>query len=245
MNTKLSRIASLVLACALPLGAAHAVAQSTPAPAKSTAVKSGPVNDDAKRRGKGDRLLTRDELRACMRLKERNEAGTGEIERRQAQLDQEREALASAPDASAGVRAAVDEKLNAVKQADAAYAAYGKRVEDWNARMAEFEARAKDMRNADRRREVLRQEQVALKADEQKLGAERDAAVAAYEASVKDANAKLAQGSQGQGKAEWNKKSEALAADEQALVAARRKWATECGERRFREDDETAIKAGK
>jgi chromosome segregation ATPase len=242
MNIKLSRIASLVLACALPLGAAHAQPGT---PAKGAAVKSGPVNEDAKRRGKGDRLLTRDELRACMRLKERNEAGTTEIERRQAQLDQEREALASAPDGSAAARAAVDEKLNAVKQADAAWAAYGKKVEDWNARMAEFEARAKDMRNADRRREVLRQEQVALKADEQKFAAERDAAVAAYEASVKEANAKLAQGSQAQGKAEWNKKSAALAADEQALVAARRKWTTECGERRFREDDETAIKAGK
>jgi hypothetical protein len=243
MNTKQSRLASLVLACILPLGAAHALAQSNPAPAKGAAVKSGPVNDDAKRRGKGDRLLTRDELRACMRLKESNEAGTTEIERRQAQLDQEREALVNAPDAGAGVRAAVDEKLNAVKQADAAYAAYGKRVADWNARMAEFEARSKDMRNADRRREVLRQEQVALKADEQKLVAERDAAIAAYEASVKEANAKLSQGDGG--KAAWNKKSEALAGDEQALLAARRKWATECGDRRFREDDEIAIKAGK
>lgn len=236
MNIKLSRLAAFVLACALPLGAAHAAGQSA-------AVKSGPVDEDAKRRGKGDRLLTRDELRACMRLKASNDAGTAEIERRQAALDQEREALASAPAPGADARAAVDEKLKAVQQADAAYAAYGKTVEDWNARMAEFEARSKDMRNADRRRTVLKQEQADLKTTEAKLVAERDAAIAAYEASVKEANAKLSQG--GGGNAAWNKKSEALAADEKALLEARRKWTTECGQRRFREDDETAIKAGK
>lgn len=244
MTITLSRLASLVLACALPLGAAHAAGQSgTAAPAKGAAVKSGPVNDDAKRRGKGDRLLTRDELRACMRLKEGNDAGTAEIARRQDALDKEREALASAPAPGGDARALVDERLKAVQQADAAYAAYGKTVEDWNARMAEFEARAKDMRNADRRRTVLKQEQAELKTTEQKLVTERNAAIAAYEASVKDANAKLAQGSGGN--AAWNKKSEALAADEKALLASRGKWTTECGQRRFREDDETAIKAGK
>ncbi|KQQ91637.1 hypothetical protein [Massilia sp. Leaf139] len=243
MNTTLSRLASLVLACALPLGAVHAAGQSSPAPAKGAAVKSGPVNDDAKRRGKGDRIMTKDELRACMRLKDSNEARTTEIERRQSELDKEREALVNAPAPGAEARAAVDVKLAAVKQADAAYAAYGKKVEDWNARMAEFEARAKEMRNADRRREVLKQEQIALKKDEGQLLAEREAAIAAYEASVKEANAQLSQGDGG--KAEWNKKSAALAADEQALSASRSKWASECGSRRFREDDETAIKAGK
>lgn len=244
MNTTLSRLAALLLACALPLGAAHAAGQSgAAAPAKGAAVKSGPVNDDAKRRGKGDRLLTRDELRACMRLKEGNDARTAEIERRQNELDKEREVLASAPAPGADARALVDERLKAVQQADAAYAAYGKTVEDWNARMAEFEARAKDMRNADRRRTVLKQEQAELKTTEQKLVTERNAAIAAYEASVKEANAKLAQGSGGN--AAWNNKSEALAADEKALLASRGKWTAECGQRRFREDDETAIKAGK
>ncbi|MFC5509889.1 hypothetical protein ACFPOU_01965 [Massilia jejuensis] len=244
MNIHLSRLASLVLACALPLGAVHAAGQSAgQAPGKGAAVKSGPVNDDAKRRGKGDRLLTRDELRACMALNESNDAGTAAIGRRQAELDKEREALASAPAPGADARALVDEKLNAVKQADAAYAAYGKTVEDWNARMTEFEARSKDMRNADRRRAVLKQEQAELKTTEARLVAERDSAIAAYEGAVKEANAQLAQGSGS--KAAWNKKSEALAADEKALLASRRKWTTECGQRRFREDDETAIKAGK
>lgn len=243
MNTNLSRLASLVLACALPLGAAQAAGQSAQAPAKASSAKSGPVDDDAKRRGKGDRLLTRDELRACMALKASNDAGTAMIDRRQTELDKEREALASAPAPGADARALVDQKLAAVKQADAAYAAYGKTVEDWNARMAEFEARSKDMRNADRRRAVLKQEQAELKTTETRLMAEREAAIAAYEGSVKEANAKLSQGSGGN--AAWNKKSEALAADEKTLLESRRKWTTECGQRRFREDDETAIKAGK
>lgn len=246
MTNKLHRIASMAIAGALSLGAVQAHAQTQGQAGKAPAAKpakSLPATDDAKRRGKGDRIMTKDELRTCMRLKESNDSGMAEIERRQAQLDKEREELANAPDSSAGIRAAVDEKLAAVKQADAAYGEHGKAIQDWNERMAAFEARAKDMRNADRRREVLRQEHIALKATETRLLAERNEKVALYEAAVKEANEKLSQPS-GRN-AEWNKRSEALAADEQALLDSRRKWASECGDRRFREDDEAAIRAGK
>lgn len=248
MTTKLHRIVSMAIASALSLGAVQTYAQTQGQSqggkaAAAKPAKSLPATDDAKRRGKGDRIMTKDELRACMRLKESNDSGMAEIERRQAELDKERAELANAPDSSAGVRAAVDEKLAAVKQADAAYGEHGKAIQDWNERMAAFEAKAKDMRNADRRREVLRQEHIALKATETRLLAERNEKVALYEAAVKEANEKLSQSS-GRN-AEWNKRSEALAADEQALLDSRRKWSTECGDRRFREDDEAAIKAGK
>lgn len=246
MKTKLHCLASLAVTCAFSLGASAAHAQSapaTPAAKAPKAVKALPATDDAKRRGKGDRVMTRDELRTCMRLQQSNDSRMDEIDRRQAQLAKEREELANAPDPSAGVRAAVQEKLKAVEEADAAYGAHGKAIEEWNNRMAEFEARAKDMRNADRRRQVLKQEQFALKATEQQLLAARNEKVAAYEASVKEANEKLGQG--GNRNADWNKRSEALAADEQSVLDSRRKWATECGDRRFREEDEIAIKAGK
>lgn len=243
MNTKLYSLISLAVASALSLGAPQALAQSQPAKATAKAVKALPSTDDGKRRGKGDRVMTKDELRACMTLKSDNERNTVDIDRRRVALDKERAELANAPDSSAAIRAAVDEKLKAVQQADAAYGENAKAIQDWNARMTDFEARAKDMRNADRRRQVLKQEQLALKASEEKLLAERNAKVALYEASVKEANDKIAQG--GDRNSDWNKRNDKLTGEEQDLLDSRRKWSSECGDRRFREDDETAIKAGK
>ena len=248
MNTKLHRILTLTLASTFSLGASHALAQSQPAKAlaaKTSAkdVKALPSTDEGKRRGKGDRIMTRDELRACMTLKDSNERNTVELERRRAAMDKERAELANAPDSGAAIRAAVDEKLKAVQQADAAFGEHAKAIEDWNERMADFEKRAKDMRNADRRRQVLKQEQFALKVNGEKLQAERDAKVAAYEASVKEANEKINQG--GERNNDWNKRNDQLTGDEQDLLDARRKWASECADRRFREEDEIAIKARK
>lgn len=247
MNTKLHRILTLAIASTLSLGS-HAMAQSQPtkAPAAKTPakpVKALPSTDEGKRRGKGDRIMTRDELRACMTLKESNERSTAELDRRRTAIDKERAELANAPDSSTAIRAAVDEKLKAVQQADAAFGEHAKAIEDWNERMADFEKRSKDMRNADRRRQVLKQEQFALKANGDKLQAERDAKVAAYEASVKEANEKIAQGADRN--SDWNKRNDQLTDDEQDLLDSRRKWASECGDRRFREEDEIAIKAGK
>jgi len=244
MNTTLHRFASLAAAAALSLGASPATAQSQPAKASAAkAVKALPSTDEGKRRGKGDIIMSKEELRACMALKASNDKGSLEMERRRAELDKEREQLANAPDSGAAVRAAVEEKMKAVQELDAALDAHGKAVQDWNERMADFEKRSKDMRNADRRRQVLKQEQYALKANEEKLMAERKEKVAAYEAAVKDANDKIAQG--GKQNADWNARNEQLTAAEQDLLDARRKWASECGDRRFREEDEIAIKAGK
>lgn len=244
MNTNSHRFVLLAAAAALSLGALPAMAQSQPAKASSAkAVKALPSTDEGKRRGKGDIILSKEELRACMALKASNDKGGLEMERRRVELDKERDELANAPDSGDAARAAVAEKLNAVKEADAALDAHAKAVEDWNERMADFEKRSKDMRNADRRRQVLKQEQFALKANEEKLMAERKEKVAVYEAAVKDANDKIAQG--GKRNADWNARNEQLADAEQDLLDARHKWASECGDRRFREEDEIAIKAGK
>ena len=45
--------------------------------------------------------------------------------------------------------------------------------------------------------------------------------------------------------ADWNRRQAASAKESENLVQERDLWASECGNRRFREDDETAIKQGK
>jgi hypothetical protein len=238
MNTKLHRVATLAIACSLALGTSHALAQA----AKPAAAKPGAA-DPGKRRGPGDRIMTKDELRACTQLKASNDAGTAEIARRQELMSKERSDLAAAPDPAGSAKAEVEQQLKAVEQADAAVREHAKAVEDWNTRMAEFEAKSKDMRNADRRRTVLRQEQLALKAAEQKLVTDRNEKVAVYERGVTAANEAI--NNNAGRNADWNKRNEELAAAEDRLLDARHKWATECSNRRFREEDEIAIKAGK
>jgi predicted nucleic acid-binding Zn-ribbon protein len=187
--------------------------------------------------------MSRDELRACMQLKDRNEAGAADIAQRQERMKNERDALADAPDSAAAARARLEPQLKAVEQADALVREHGKAVQDWNERMADFESKSKDMRNADRRRIVLKQERAALEAAEQPLVADRNEKVAAYERAVKDVNDKI--GQHAARSSDWNKRNEELAAAEDRLNDARHKWTAECGDRRFREEDEIAIKAGK
>lgn len=246
MNMKLHRIASLTFALIFSLGTTQVLAQtqSDKAPAaRADKAAALPSSDPGKRRGKGDRVMTKDELRACMSLKDRNDRSMAELDGRRTALDKERGALANAPDSSAALQAVVADKLKAAKEVDATYGVHAKAIQDWNARMAEFEKDGKNQRNAERVHQALVQEQVALKATEEKLLAERKEKITAYEAAVKEANDKIAQG--GTRNSDWNKRNEQLALAEQELLDSRRKWASECGDRRFREDDEKAIKAGK
>lgn len=247
MNIKLYRFASLAVASALALGASPVLAQSqsakTPAAGTSGTAKPLPSTDPGKRRGKGDRIMTKDELRACMSLKDKNDRTRTDTERRRAALDKERAELASAPNSGGAASAALDEKLAAAKEVEARYAVHAKAIGDWNARMAEFQANSSTIRNPERAHAALVKEQQALKATEDQLQAERKTKIAAYDAAVKEANDKAAQG--GDRNSDWNKRNEELASAEQALLDSRRKWASECGDRRFREEDETAIRAGK
>ena len=164
----------------------------------------------------------------------------------------ERAELINAPaPVSADPKVEVEPFLKAAQDADAKVREHAKAVQEWNDRMAEFEAKSKDMRNADRRRTVLKQEQLALKASEGPLVATQRDAIAAYERAVADYNKKIESGRGAGGadvntrNADWNKRNAELVQVEDRLNAARRKWTSECGNRRFREDDETAIKAGK
>lgn len=208
------------------------------APAASVNAQSKAVAPKA-----GDKLMTKDELRACMKLQQGNSARKDDIEKRRLALREERSQLAQPDAAFTQARARVDAQLERVKQADAAVKSHAVQVEDWTARMTEFEANSKEMRNADRRRIVLRQERADLQAAGQGLTEARAEQVKIYEALVKAAND--LRGNQGDRAAEWNKRNDALTDEEDALIDARSTYSADCANRRFREDDEAAIKAGK
>lgn len=233
-NTK--SIATISAALILSLGVPHAFAQSTTKPARETS---------AKRSGPGDRVMSKEELRACMALKDSNDRGAVDLERRQEQMSKERSELASAPEtASPDPKVDVDPFRKAAEEADAKIREHAKAVRDWNERMTEFETKAKNMlHGADRARTALKREQAALTAAEPQLLANQTATIAAYERAVADYNKKVEQ--RGSRNVDWNKRNTELLAVQERLNESQRKWTAECGNRRFREDDETAIKAGK
>lgn len=239
MNRKLNYINALLTISALvsPLALAQA-------PVQKNAANTAPVASKLKSNAAGaDKLMSRDELRACMKLKESNIARTTEIEQRNEQNRKEKQELLQAPDNAQAVRANVELRLEAVKQADALVREHGKAVEDWNERMAEFEKKSKDMRNERQRRQTMKDERYELKAKDEKLISDRAEKIAAYERAVTEANEKINQ--RAKLNEAWNKRNQELADDEDKLVEARDKWMTECSRRRYLEDDEKLIKAGK
>src|SRR6202007_2372630 len=151
------------------------------------------------------------------------------------------ELMKSPEEASAAAKADVDAKLADVKAGDALVRENSKAISDWNERMADFEKNSKEMRNADRRRQVLKDERYALKAKDDKLVAERGEKIKIYEASVAAANEKIAE--RAKAGAAWNKSNDALADEEDRLAEARDKWMADCANRRFLDDDEKEIRA--
>lgn len=222
----MNRFTSIILATAIAMAMAHSYATAQ-APAKKQAKGSNAI-------------MTKAELRACMKLDKSNEIRTDEIEKRHETLSKERDALEKVVDDSAPARAEIEKLLEEVKQADALVAANAAEIEDWNTRNAEYTKKSKEMRNAARRGRVLQQERSKLEAANEELTAVRATKVAVYEKAVEALNKQITERSGGN--VAWNQRYDALRAEEAELNKAKDKWAAECGNRRFREDDEIAIK---
>lgn len=219
------------MACALGIaGPAVAQAPAKPAAAKAAAPKSA------------DKLMSKDELRACMKMKDDIEARKVDLAKRAEQLKKDRDLVSQPDPAVAKFRADVEAQLARVREADAAVKANAERVNEWNEKMATFDATKKEMRNADRRANVLRQERVELERETKALEQARSEQVAIYDDLISKANGLRGNGDRA---AEWNKRNDALADEEDALIDQRANYAADCANRRFREDDEAAIKAGK
>lgn len=236
MKTTLTRLSAVLIASALSMAASGALAQT----AKPAAKAAKPAA--AKAKGGKDKIQTKEELRACMMLKESNIARTADLEKRNEVNRQQKADIMKAPESvAAAAKADVEAKLAIVKEADALVKENAKAISDWNERMAEFEKNSKEMRNADRRRQVLKEERYALKAKDDKLVADRAVKITAYEAAVAAANDGIA--ARAKAAEDWNKSNDALADEEDRLAEARDKWMAECANRRFLDDDEKEIKA--
>jgi len=189
------------------------------------------------------KLMTRDELRACMKQQVSLAARKSELETRQStaaaerlEIQKDTEALKADQNALASGKGQID----ALNERVAAFTARAKALQE---RREEFERMGRSGPAADRERRLLDKEVTELKKEEVEIGAAREQIVTSSQASATAINARVeAQQRSAEG---WNERSKKLSADQQAYEDERINWIDSCGNRRYREDDEKAIKAGK
>jgi chromosome segregation ATPase len=189
------------------------------------------------------KIMTREELRACMKQQEELGVRKVTLEKRQAgqqderaQIQKETEAIKADQDALSARKGQVDDLNKRMNE-------HADRVKDLNERSAELEKSGRsgptaerERRKQDKERQDLDKAGVALNAEREKIAGGAAEVVAKLNARVE---------AQQQVASEWNGRSKKLDQELQAYENDRTDWVGGCGERRYREDDEKAIRAGK
>jgi chromosome segregation ATPase len=243
----------LVLGAALGAACMCAQAQTQPSqpPAKSQAkppsivIPQAPAKAAAPKtlggKSASGKLLTREELRACLkRLDDTNAVGK-DVEQRRAALDKDKDELGKSGEALKAERAEVESRLAAVREWETRMRAHAVEVEAFNQRSKAVEQAPRGEREAmiktlEAERERLGQVRTPLVSDEARL-------VPAYQNAVKAYNERAL--TRDTVVAEWNERNKAI--NEAALKheEQRSAWVSECANRPYNEDDEIAIKRGK
>lgn len=235
----------MVLPCliaALPLEA-QAQAQT---PAKPAARPAAAPASAASARGFGTArgpLLTRDELRACLAQEDDLKKRVERLDSTRAPLEQDKKVIA---DEQVALRAERT-KLEGTEPAVAAFTertkAFTDRLAKWNERVKAFSDSGRSGAAAEREREALNveraeleKERAALETERERLQAARGEAVQAYNAKVAALDPRIT---------EWKKREAAYNEAALALEGERTAWVASCGNRRYREEDEIAIRSGK
>jgi chromosome segregation ATPase len=219
--------AALCAACLLP-----AAAQ---APA-STPSKTGTLGETKSTNAK---ILTRDELRSCMKRQEGIRQSRSDLEAKRSALDAERAQIEGSAAALSAERSTIEAQRSAITALSARFAEHKARIEDWNVRMVQLQERRvteRAMREMDLEKKAIEQAAVALEAERATLLPAHEAAVQRYNSNIQE---------QDQRARDWNARSGQRTEAERNAEVERLDWMDDCSGRRFREDDEAAIRAGK
>lgn len=233
---------TLAVAAPLALSSWQALAQTAPkivVPA-APAVKSAAPKTLGGKAPVG-KMLTRDELRTCLKRLDGVNVGTKDLEQRRIALDKEKEDLVKSGDALKTDRADVDTKLAAVREWEGRMRAHSAEIEAFNQRMkaADEAPRAKREEMAkefDAERERLNKARVPLGEEESRLVPVYQNAVKAYNDKALARDAVVA---------DWNGRNKTINEQAAKQEDERSAWLSECANRPYREDDEIAIKQGK
>lgn len=211
------------------------------APLLVSAQEAGIKSLDGKARA-GGKVMTKEELRACMKQQDDLAKGRTDLEVRREALNKERDAIQAENEALKTEQSSFKDRSSKVKEYNDRMTAFAARVDAYNAAMAEL-AEMKAGPFADRRRRELdkeKQELARIDAQQKSEGANMQTGMQQEVAAL---NARV--DAQGKRATDWNTRSKALDAEATAYEDKRVDWKLECGDRRYREDDEKAIRAGK
>ena len=222
-------------------------AAGKPVPSKQAPTKAAAGAADGKTLSMGGAgsgaILTREELRACLNQDEALRVKIAASDANRPALDREKEAVTAEQEALRNERLVVEEMSKKAQALAARWNDYAARVESWNKRQAELTASGRtgltserQRAELDREREEMAKEQVTLDADKERLAVEHTPAAAAYNVKFLAASARVT---------DWNKRNEAWNQTFKANEAERKGWVDACSDRRYREDDEKAIRAGR
>lgn len=232
------RSAPTLMTLALTLAAAPLLAQTSAAkPAPKAAGKTLGGNAASG----GAKLMSREELRSCMKRLDDLNVAAKDLEAQRPVLDRERDELKVAGDALKTERAEVDSRLAAVREWEGRMRGHASEIEAFNKRSAALQ-------------EAPRGEQASLSAQltvererlqkaREALGAEEAGLVPAYQSQAKAYNDRaLARDAK---VTDWNARNAAAVEASVKQQEARLLWLNECANRPYLEDDEKALKAGK
>lgn len=225
MATK-GALLALVLACTWPVPVASQTAAKT--------LGGGTA-------AKGGALMTRDELRACLKEQQAQAVQVSELEKRRAEIVAEADAVRQQKDAVQAEREAFATMATEVQAFKEKVKAHGERVAIYNQRAKTF--KEDPPKDAERERGQLEAEGEAVSRADAAIKAE----AAQWTAKVEPARAALTEHTQSQQAAanaaiEHNRAFNEAAKSQEDQLAA---WRQRCGDRAYREADEKAIRAEK
>ena len=225
-------------ACIFLAATASLVAAQT-APVKPSA-KPADKTLGGKPAGSG-KLMTRDELRTCLkRLDDVNQSGRS-VEAQRPSLDRQREELRASGETLKADRAEVERLLAAVREWEVRVRAHAVDIEAFNKRSASLTElprgeQQKITEELKLERERLQKVRDALSVDEAKV-------VPAYQSTTKSYNDRaVARDAEVN---DWNARNTASVDAAAKQQESRALWLNECANRPYLEDDEKAVKAGK
>ncbi len=240
-----ARSKSLLLGAAVLCGTAACLAQNTPAAkpkAADAAAPAGKVSTlgDAK---PGAKLLSREELRMCLKQKSELAGRKPQLEDERARLDRERQELQQIDASLKAERASIDKLTETAADINKRSMELAQQLSDYNERVTKFQNANLSGPTAERQRSSLEREKVALDKSAQALEAERAALGPNAEQIAKTYNARAA--SREQAAADWNTRNARLSQTAQTYEVDLQNWKIDCEGRAYREDDEKAILSGK
>lgn len=238
--TILPRSGLLALSCAFLAAQAQ-----TPAPRPAAKPAVAAVKSLGKGSGAGMPMLDKEQLRACFTRRDGLESRLKLAEAGRVPLDAEKAEIMVVADALATDRAGVDAAKVQIDQLGAKFTAFAERVEAWNVSVKAFNESGSSGSTSQQQRQRAAIDAERMKLEEQRklLEAEKTQVTESAQATVAAFNTKVTAHQQRANG--WNERNRGWNEASTQLETERADWVETCADRRYREDDEIAIKAGR